>query len=593
MAAGAVFGIGLVATSVAGISLMNAYSENWLEIIFLLSVLALPMMMVFRPPDARVYPMALWTAAVALVWHTSLFSNGLVGFDIQGEYYVANLVLSHSSWHAATALIDNGALSVVLLAPAYSLVSHVPLIWTFKLTYPFLFSLVPLVLYRVFRSQTSEPVAFLGSYYIVVTYVFYTEILAVASQEIAELLLVMLVLFIVEKRLGRAPLVVSLLTIGVVISDYSIAYLTLLLTIIAWVVLLIARSRLPSMIVRRPNQDRASTPNSSGETWKNGQTVRARLANWRFLLLLTLLVLSWNIAVAASISFSDFVGLIRHAEQAFVNSFLNPLTVQGVGVISSPSFPLQTVSRYLTGSAVVFAVIGLVWVARSHRTAGFQAEYTALSVSALILFGLTFIVPDFGAALNIERIYHVSQLLYAPLTIVGLITIARVCVAKFTKFSLSHTAALKIVAVFLSVFFLFNSGVAYLASGQLTSGGTAISLTSNVDYAAFNLLEVSGATWMVGHTPNGGHMFADVYRRLLLADYEGNSSLQIPINFLDIPVGSEILLGSFNIQSGSVLVTKSYQNYMVIYSYERISDHLANSSLVYDNSGTKIFLWSS
>ena len=95
-------------------------------------------------------------------------------------------------------------LSLTMLAPLLSVATGMSVTWVFKLIVPILFALVPLGLYRLYQKQTSHRIALFGVFYFMVTFSFYTEMLAMARQEIAELFVVMLLLLIVDRQMSRS-----------------------------------------------------------------------------------------------------------------------------------------------------------------------------------------------------------------------------------------------------------------------------------------------------------------------------------------------------------------------------------------------------
>ena len=97
----------------------------------------------------------------------------------------------------------NGMLSVVALAPIYSLISSLDLVWVFKLVYPVIFALVPVGLYQIFRRQLNDKVAFLSCFFFMSFAPFYVQMTTLARQEVAELFFVLLILLLVSKEMNQ------------------------------------------------------------------------------------------------------------------------------------------------------------------------------------------------------------------------------------------------------------------------------------------------------------------------------------------------------------------------------------------------------
>ncbi|MGA7076478.1 MAG: hypothetical protein WBZ42_08055, partial [Halobacteriota archaeon] len=91
--------------SVFGAYWFNLYGTSVGVIITLLSVAALILVCGFTSwVPRRYYGLAILVAAVALLLHNALISNFLWGNDIQGEYAVAQFVVSNGFWGAPPAI---------------------------------------------------------------------------------------------------------------------------------------------------------------------------------------------------------------------------------------------------------------------------------------------------------------------------------------------------------------------------------------------------------------------------------------------------------------------------------------------------------
>ena len=73
-------------------------------------------------------------------------------------------------------------LSITMLTTLLSLVTGMSVTWVLKLIIPLLFALVPLGLFRLYEKLTSARIALFGVFFFMVTFSFYTELLAMARQ---------------------------------------------------------------------------------------------------------------------------------------------------------------------------------------------------------------------------------------------------------------------------------------------------------------------------------------------------------------------------------------------------------------------------
>src|SRR5208337_3235575 len=92
---------------------------------------------------SKLYPLAVFVIALSLLFQQTLISAWLTGWDIQTEWSLAHSILSTGVWNPNLALVYDSMLSDVALAPIYSLISSLDLVWIFKLVYPAICALAP------------------------------------------------------------------------------------------------------------------------------------------------------------------------------------------------------------------------------------------------------------------------------------------------------------------------------------------------------------------------------------------------------------------------------------------------------------------
>jgi uncharacterized membrane protein len=210
--------------SILGAALVNAYHNNILLFAFtfiIIIIIGLVAFNKFIPP--RVYPFMIFMMGIALLYQTTLISSNLVGSDIHLEYYLGNLVVETGYWDATIRSPINSCLSVVMLAPVYSLLLNMDVIWLFKVIYPLLFALMPLALFRVFSLQIKPQYAFLAVVFFITMPMFIMDMAQLGRQQISELFFVLVILLMVDRNLTliqRTALII-IFGFGVVVSHYG------------------------------------------------------------------------------------------------------------------------------------------------------------------------------------------------------------------------------------------------------------------------------------------------------------------------------------------------------------------------------------
>jgi uncharacterized membrane protein len=204
---------------------LNFYNNNLISM-FLFALIALTLILViFDKIPRKLYSFTVWIIAISLVYVSSLVSPYIWGWDIQNEYYLANLVIQSSYWNFSLQDAYNAMLSIVMVAPIYSIFTSINLDYVFKIIYPFLFSLVPLGLYKIFKKQTSHKIAFAAVFLFMSFNTFYIELLSLAREMTAELFLVLMLLLIFSKRSNKSSIILFVLFgMGLIVSHYSVTY---------------------------------------------------------------------------------------------------------------------------------------------------------------------------------------------------------------------------------------------------------------------------------------------------------------------------------------------------------------------------------
>ena len=242
------------------------------------------------------------------------------------------------------------------------------MVWIFKTIYPLLFALVPVGLFVVFQKQTSDRIALLASFFITFLFTFFTEMPALARQEIAELFLVLLLILLVDKGVGpgagKARLygLYAVFAIGVVVSHYSVALIFIAYLVVAWLVL---------FLVDNPAMRRLHRATPSGPPTRLSSRPK-RMLTLPFVLLFAAFTAAWY-ATFGSAALSDEIA--------------PTLTQIRSTLLSSPNVPLVIGA----GAAAYTCVLVIVYVLarRAQREAPtlprlFGAPVVVLSASLVL-----------------------------------------------------------------------------------------------------------------------------------------------------------------------------------------------------------------
>jgi len=553
--------------SVLGTYLMNFGDSNTLLLILLVIISVMPILAMFGRFPKKLYPMAVFVIALALLYHNSLISTYLTGWDVQTEYYFANKVESNSYWTSSIPNNYNAMLSIVMLAPILSNICNMSLVWVFKILYPLLFSLVPLGLYRIFQKQTDEKTAFLSCFFFISIFTFYSEMLALARQQIAELFLVLLVLLMIERNMNltKKSTLGIIFAFSLVTSHYGLSYIFVFTLIIVWIVLFFKK-------------------------WQAGG--RGIADSYSFVLLCLILAFTWYVYVSSSSVFTQVVKIGDHIA-GNIFDFLNPTAVEGLSVIVTRTRSLlHEVTKYLYLMVNFLIFIGTLATLLKRTETRFEKEYIIFSSVSLVMCVGGMTVPYFASTLNTSRIYQIALLSLAPFLVIGAKTALEI-IGKAMKRSWENKRFfVKVLAVFLTIFFLLDSGLIYeIAKSEPTS----ISLNKSIDFPRFTQQEVITVGWLENRMNSSIPAYADLYRSELLLGVLGEHYYLVGDTEVLTPIQNKtyFFLGSKNVKSGEIVLfapdrrsvsTQQLQNLAFYYT-------LLGSNKIYDNGDAQVYFY--
>lgn len=557
--------------TIAGTYLVNFHQNNLLLmiVIFLLSLTIVLANLNLIP--SSLYSLTVFVISISLLFHNSLISKYLTGWDIQTEYYIAKNVISNSLWNSSIFSSVNAMLSIVMLAPIYSIISNLDLVWVFKIIYPLIFSLLPIGLYRVFLKQTNENIAFMSVFFFVSFFVFYTEMLQLARQEIAEYYFVLLILLILQNKYDVSNRILLILFgFSTIVSHYGLSYIIMVSFVCSLILMYI-------------------TSKYSNNLPKN------KIITFSFMLLFSTFLIAWYMYISHSFTFMAFVNIVNSMLNSFISDLLNPDVVQGLKLISTKmSSPLHIFAKYLHISTQIFISLGIIYTIIKHKSPDifkFENTYILVCIVLYLMLIASITVPYFSSALNTSRIYQISLILLSPFCIIGGIITLRTL---FNKIPLLNTrnnniTLLRILSIFFAVFLLFNISWIYEVAGD---SPTSYSLNNTVDSPKFNEQDVTGKEWLYKENNiknNNGLIYADYYRFLLIrSSFEDKYVEIIPASIDKITKNSYIYLSTYNIFRNEILVAQRMGASYII-DYVDLGTYMSSKNQIYSSGGVKIY----
>ena len=478
------------------------------------------------------------------MFHSSLISPYVTGWDIQQEVYLSNNVITNGYWDFNIDHVINSMLSVVMIAPIFSLMTDLNIVWVFKIVYPFIMALVPLGLYQVFKKQSGEKIAFMSAFFFSTLVVFYTELIALARQEIAELFVVLILLLLINRSMEKTKwsMLFLVFTFSLVVSHYGLTYIFMGSLIFIWLLLQVIRK----------------VPLSPPEKYPGQQDVD------RIHDLIVRRVLHCLVCQYIALEPVRDAGLRRGQDCPDSNERLSkPRRVTGIGHDKLRGHPtlLHRLYFYMLLFTQVCVVFGIATAWFNRDIIRFKTEYYAFALVSMTLLIMGIVLPFFASAINTTRLYQIALIVLAPFFVIGWVSGFRLLklVARRKDTAGSVKTALKLLSVFLAIYLLFNSGVLFEIAKDVPM---SLSLNRSIDSYMFNSKEVAGAQWLFagrnGTLANGlspeplQPVYADHYRSLLLVGWDVKNDPPELNDSGDIPADSYLYLGTYNVMKGKL-----------------------------------------
>lgn len=584
--------------SVCGTYFSNVYKDSSLLFLMLLVISTIILLGGYTKfaPD-NLIPLALFTIAISLLFHTSLISMYPWGTDVYVEYFLSNLVIQRSFWDAANAFTINGMLSIVILAPIINVICNINLSWLFKIIYPLLFALVPVGLYNIYREQIDNRIAFLSCIFFVTVLSFYTTMLQAARQQLAELYLVLIILAFMSKNIDSVNKSILAIIFGssLIVSHYGTSYLIMFFLIFGQFILFLLNNSFEYNIIPRRLTYffRRSNISFNHFILKTQFSIKGS-----YVLLFVALSITWYMYVSNSYAFNQIVFIGNNIASNIYYDFLNPEMIEGLNIISVQKIsPLHEINKYLHLTTQLFISIGIFIALIGYKLAKIKKEFLILALPAYIVCLASLAIPY--TSLGIARTYQIVLIFLAPFCIIGFKAIYdRVIKTNLiNKVKFFPKNGIGVFSIFLVIFLLFNSGFIYeIAKDEPTS----FSLNSTLKYGGslYNDQEAICAQWISNINKPETNIFAEHYKKFIFYLFIDDMSRIKSFNNMttQIPLSSYIYLSLINTNYGEITeMISSPAGFSMVYSDLGTSlfyqSTICNSNKIYDNGCAQAMLY--
>ncbi|WP_099212389.1 DUF2206 domain-containing protein [Thermococcus henrietii] len=459
--------------SLLGAYRFSHYGDNK-GLLFLYLVISFTPILFFRYKTFN-KTFAIWSIAISLIWSTTFgVSWGYIwGYDINGEYHYANLVLSSGIWNISTYYQYNTIASDNILAPVYSLILSVNIIWIFKIIYPLFLSLVPVILLKAYEKLLkNKMLAEFSVLFFVFLSTFFTELVQLARQMIAELYLALLVYMLIT-RVNKTFVLLFLISLAV--SHYGTAYLVM------FAFLFISFLK-------------AFSPN-----------IKQKFSN-TLVMVFSVVTILWYSYAGRGVQFTNLT-LIGYQTLIMLKNIFNPQYSQGLELIVSKTTLGWEIAKWVNIIAQIMIMIGIMKTVYNAKDNKKYLEFYILSFVFFLYDIAGIVVPYFSNRLNATRLYQITLFFLSPYFTIGITTLITLLrkILPFKKIGTIEKKATRVIAIFLVIYFLSNSGIIVVA---LHDPHPPIWL-EKINGPYWDSSEIYGGKWLVIHKGNNMKIYSD------------------------------------------------------------------------------------
>ena len=623
-----IIGLGIIPllAALGARSLNNGGTNSFTMIAFgLIAGWAVGLVILQKRISDWVWPWAIFTMGLAILWSTSLRGSFITGHDIQLEYYVFRLTDVPGFW-SMSHLQDayNACLSITIMPTVLKALSGFDAITQYKVIYQVLFALYATGVYVFSVKYAHRVLAFIAAFIFISFPTFLVDMPMLIRQEIAFgfYIILLISLFEHEQTTLQRRSLFTLFATGMVLSHYSTTFVASGILFGTYVLLipriLVLKRQLQSR--RHASADRAVTIGVLlvmsvmtflwiGLYTKTGSNLSAQvttIANN----LPNLIHSSPSSETSAYTLFKkvtptkqDYLNLYVSQQHALAQLKLQPTDTL---YLDASRYPLKAVTEPVLPITRLGIWIGHYGISPIKLNAAAKTIY-ALSIQALIIFGITLMWlkrKNFNVPLDLMVIapvgvgflalqavmpmveYGLFRMLQQDLVFLALpIVWGALQLLAWVRIR-SKRFAQSIVMSLLALAFLFLSGfIPQLvggAVGQLSLNNSGFYydayFTSKADTALF--------TWLDAHYQRGYPIKSDMFLRMKIM---ANTGITTEDNLTPggISKQSYVVLANQNVTAERVA---HYYTGGALIFYQYPTNFLDNDkNLLYSNSETKVY----
>jgi len=539
--------------------------------------------------------------SISLVFLLALRSNHIIGFDAHSEYYIFQQTFHNEQWQILGGGILDSLLSISLLPTIYQSFLNINSEYLFKILYPILFSISPLIVYLVSKKYIGSSYAFLASLFFMSQQVFLSAAYNPRTT-LGILFFALSVMVLINSRLDEFSRKLLYIIFGgsIIVSHYStafIAFFVLLFTYIGMQVIpkMILRQRKP---VPSQNPSAGKDPPSSTSSVTTLEVTRSHVrtrVTITSVALFFVILFFWYSQVTGP-PFVSAVNFVSRTFQSLPEFYI--LESRGEEVVALAGVELAAkgiphrVEFAFSWISITFIAIGvLTTLARVRHMVDFpgdeketppflnqkiDAEFFAYALACSALLVVILVLPAVLRGYSMLRTYSQMMTVLSPFFVIGGIMIAKFLHTKWTYL---------VVLLAIIPYFMCNTGTMY------QTFGVPRAITLNSEGRSYDVLfihdqETLAARWLGDYTAENARIYADKNGTMRLRTQGGIRSPAYAGALIEDNQSIEgyIFLGHYNVVEGK-LVDRHYHSHPMA----NYHDEFAGKAKIYSNGGSEVW----
>jgi len=596
--------------SILGMRLMNSTDNNILLMVLLFMIPAYVIFIAIfnRKVSEKVYPSLILLISISLILLLALRSNYIIGGDTHQEYYFFQLVSSSQHWQVFGTDVLDACLIISLLPAIYQSMVNIDPQYLFKILYPVLFSVAPLVIYIISKKYIGSFYAFLASCFFMSQSGFLgTEQHARTNISILFVALAIMVLFHDKITGFNKRLLFIIFVASTLVSHYSTSYVFLFILLFTW----IGMQVIPRLIERRRKVVTQGDPIVSEDVEETQAKSNPQkrdttdLENQRFGGFITISTIGLFFAMlffwysqltqlpfrsGVNFMYSTFLNLNRF----FMLEARSEGTTAAFGEgIATNTIPEQIMLVVSWMSIIFIAIAVLTLLLRQWRGIALSSEgkgtaafppwrpeigYLILSAACCLILVISVALPALLRGYGMDRLYLQMMVVLPPFFVIGGIMVARLL-----RVRLLRALPYWIVLVVLIPYLLYNVGVLDQSLGNskeitLNSAGYQYEVQYTHDQ------DSNAAKWLGSHIEGkNAWVYHDGSGNMLLS-HAGVAGLKNAVLGVGERTDSYIYLRYYNVVDGKLLDSRVRTHNIAEYQNTFI-----DKSKIYSNGGSEIW----